>query len=60
MASNINPFTFPEAVSTIETMYEAGYLTTPKLGIKIFGLKDYQSAINQLKEGSISKAMFAF
>ena len=59
LGSNIDPFTFPEAISTVESMYEAGYLNASKLGIKNFSLKDYQSAINQLTDGSISKAMFA-
>ncbi len=34
------------------------YLDMEKLGVQIFRLEEYQSALDILKRGSISKAMF--
>lgn len=34
------------------------YLEYEKLGIGTFGLKDYETAIKQLKAGTIAKAVF--
>jgi D-arabinitol dehydrogenase (NADP+) len=34
------------------------YLDVEKLGVEIFKLDQYQAALDKLKDGSISKAMF--
>lgn len=54
---DINPFTFPKSIGLIEAFGDR-YLDYEKLGIKVFALKDYQKAIDELKAGGISKAVF--
>ena len=58
LGSNIDPFTFPEAVSLASAMFADGLLDLDKLGVKVFKLADYPDALSMLKEGSISKALF--
>jgi len=58
IGSLINPFTFPTAIKLVEDMSDS-YLDFEKLGIKLFALQDYSSALKALKEGLVSKAMFA-
>ncbi|XP_012263700.2 D-altritol 5-dehydrogenase-like [Athalia rosae] len=56
---NINPFTFPKALSLVTAMADK-YLDYKKLGIGIYKLSQYQEALNALKNGDISKAVFKF
>ena len=57
VAVKINPFSFPKALHLIEAMHDK-YLRTDKLGIRIFGLHEYKSALEALKNGSILKVVF--
>jgi D-arabinitol dehydrogenase (NADP+) len=54
---NINPFTFTKALGMIEALGNR-YLNYNMLGIKTFPLNQYQEAIDMLKKGAISKAIF--
>lgn len=54
---NINPFTFPKALSLVTAMGEA-YLDYKKLGIGVYRLNQYEEALSALKSGDISKAVF--
>lgn len=53
----INPFTFPNAIAWIKAMGER-YLDYHKLGVKTYSLSEYESAIADLKAGSVAKAIF--
>lgn len=53
----INPFTFPKAIQLVKDMSEK-YLKYDKLGIAVFDLPSYQSALDALTRGEISKAVF--
>ncbi|KAI8433397.1 hypothetical protein MSG28_015437 [Choristoneura fumiferana] len=53
----INPFTFPKAIRWLKAMGER-YLNYENLGIKTYKLSEYQQALNDLKNGVISKALF--
>lgn len=57
MAVRINPFCFPKAIGLVESMGKT-YLDFDKIGIKTFKLDQYEEAIEELKKGSIPKAMF--
>ena len=57
MGSLINPFTFPKAVELVKDMAEK-YLNYDKLGIAVFDLPNYQSALDALSRAEISKAVF--
>ncbi|KOC67685.1 Sorbitol dehydrogenase [Habropoda laboriosa] len=54
---NINPFTFPKGLGLLRAMAER-YLNYEKLGIKVFSLSQYREALDSLKRGHISKAVF--
>ncbi|RZB38966.1 ADH N, Methyltransf 26 and/or Shikimate DH domain containing protein [Asbolus verrucosus] len=54
---NINPFTFPKAMGLLGAMGNR-YMNFNNLGIKLFPLNQYSDAIDQLKKGSIAKAVF--
>ncbi|XP_011301827.1 D-arabinitol dehydrogenase 1 [Fopius arisanus] len=54
---NINPFSFPKGLSLVQAMSNR-YLVFDKLGIKVFRLSEYKEALEALKKGQISKAMF--
>ena len=58
MGSNIDPFTFKEAVSITESLHRSGLLDLKRLGVEIFPLENFRLAIEELKKGTISKAMF--
>ena len=66
MGTLINPNTFGEAVETVSGMCggaqndkeENNYLDITRLGIKLFDLNEYKTALDTLKRGEISKAMF--
>ena len=64
MGTQINPNTFGEAVQTVSGMCGNGnntdmkYLDINGLGIRLFNLEDYKTAMETLKRGEISKAMF--
>ncbi|CAG4948972.1 unnamed protein product [Parnassius apollo] len=53
----INPFSFPKAIGWLKAM-GSRYLDYDKLGVKTFKLSQYQEALNDLKAGAISKAIF--
>lgn len=70
---NINPFSFPNSIELLHSLgdrYVFGvfvivflksffrYLNYEKLGIKTFHLKNYKEAIENLKKGTIAKAVF--
>ncbi|KAJ8958447.1 hypothetical protein NQ318_002234 [Aromia moschata] len=54
---NINPFSFPKSLGLVEAMGDR-YLNYENLGIKTFALKEYKEALELLKKGAISKAIF--
>ncbi|GJQ78947.1 hypothetical protein Trydic_g10254, partial [Trypoxylus dichotomus] len=53
----INPFSFPNALGLLESLGER-YLNYDNLGISTFVLNDYKSALEELKKGTIAKAVF--
>lgn len=57
IGSHINPFTFPQAIQLVKDMAEK-YLNYDKLGIAVFDLPGYQSALDALSRAEISKAVF--
>ena len=57
IGSLINPFAFPKAVQLVKDMAEK-YLNYDKLGIAVFDLANFQSAIDTLSRAEISKAVF--
>lgn len=54
---NINPFAFPRALELIQAMADR-YLHYEKLGIRVYKLSDYVEALQALRNGEISKAVF--
>ena len=65
MGTLINPNTFKEAVQTVSgmsgrdgTIKGMNYLDIEGLGIKLYALHEYEIAMESLKQGNISKAMF--
>lgn len=54
---NINPFTFPKGLGLLSAMAKT-YLQYDNLGIKVFKLSEYKDALEALKKGTISKAVF--
>ncbi|XP_050292991.1 uncharacterized protein LOC126733639 [Anthonomus grandis grandis] len=56
-AVNINPFSMVKSIGFIEAMGKR-YLEYGRLGIQVFDLKDYKTALEALKAGTIAKAMF--
>jgi hypothetical protein len=54
---NINPYTFLKGLALLQSMSEK-YLDYNKLGIKVFSLSQYKEALDALKKGDISKAVF--
>lgn len=56
-AVNVNPFSMVKSIGLIEAM-GSRYIDYERLGIEVFGLKDYQKALDLLKTGSIAKAIF--
>lgn len=42
----------------INAFYFCRYLKYEHLGVKIFALNEYKEALEELKKGTISKAMF--
>jgi len=53
----INPYCFSKGLALIQSMSEK-YLDYNKLGVKIFSLSQYKEALDTLKKGDISKAVF--
>ncbi|KAK7862918.1 hypothetical protein R5R35_003255 [Gryllus longicercus] len=56
-AINVNPFSFNKSLGFIDAMGDR-YLAYEKLGIKVFGLNQYEAALAALKTGTIAKAIF--
>lgn len=54
---NINPFMFPKALELLHAMGDR-YLDYNKLGIRVFKLAEYEDALQALRNGEISKAVF--
>ncbi|KAL0116656.1 hypothetical protein PUN28_009943 [Cardiocondyla obscurior] len=55
----INPHSFSKGIALVQSLSE-GYLDYNKLGIKVFALSQYKTALEALKKGEISKAIFKF
>lgn len=53
----INPYSFCKGLALVQSMSEK-YLDYGKLGIKVFSLTQYKEALDALKKGDISKAVF--
>ncbi|XP_064292966.1 uncharacterized protein LOC128681846 isoform X2 [Plodia interpunctella] len=53
----INPFSFNNAIGWLQAM-GSRYLEYSKLGVKTYALSEYQKALEDLKTGSIAKAIF--
>ncbi|KAF9794084.1 hypothetical protein SFRURICE_013549 [Spodoptera frugiperda] len=53
----INPFSFPSAISWLKAM-GSRYLDYHKLGVKTYKLSEYKEAMEDLKKGSVAKAVF--
>ena len=56
IGSLINPYTFPAALALVRDMDV--YLDYEKLGVKTYQLQDYPAALEALRSGLISKAIF--
>ncbi|KAJ1525073.1 hypothetical protein ONE63_009917 [Megalurothrips usitatus] len=56
LGNTMNPFTFNKAVSFVSGM--KSMLGYDKLGVRVFKLSQYKEAVDELKKGSISKAVF--
>ncbi|XP_031827643.1 D-altritol 5-dehydrogenase [Nomia melanderi] len=54
---NINPFSFVKGLALLRAMADR-YLDYNKLGIRVFSLSEYREALDALRKGDISKAMF--
>lgn len=54
---NINPFAFPRALELVRAMADR-YLQYDKLNIRLYELRDYKVALETLRKGEISKAVF--
>ncbi|XP_029668645.1 uncharacterized protein LOC115238736 [Formica exsecta] len=53
----VNPYSFLKGLALLQPMSEK-YLDYNKLGIKVFSLSQYKEALDALKKGDISKAVF--
>ncbi|XP_034234502.1 D-altritol 5-dehydrogenase-like [Thrips palmi] len=53
----INPFSFVKSIGFLEAMGEK-YLDYEKLGVRVFSLSQYAEAMQELRKGAISKAVF--
>ncbi|KAG5306517.1 ARD1 dehydrogenase, partial [Acromyrmex insinuator] len=53
----VNPYSFCKGLALVQAMSEK-YLNYNKLGIKVFSLSQYKEALDALKKGDISKAVF--
>ncbi|XP_078484511.1 uncharacterized protein LOC100181990 [Ciona intestinalis] len=53
-----NPKCFEGALDLLKVLADKGYLVYEKLGIKMFDLKQYETAFDSLKAGTASKAVF--
>ena len=56
VGSLINPFTFEASVSAVQAMEK--YLSYEMLGINIYTLQDYNTALDSLKSGTATKSVF--
>ncbi|CAH1381759.1 hypothetical protein MTP99_005694 [Tenebrio molitor] len=57
LSVKVNPFAFPKAVALVQALSEK-YLDYEKLGVKVFELEDFPRAVELLKTGNITKAIF--
>ncbi|XP_071573995.1 sorbitol dehydrogenase [Temnothorax nylanderi] len=55
----INPYCFPKGLALVQSLSER-HLDYNKLGIKIYSLSQYKEALDALKKGDTSKAVFMF
>ncbi|XP_049883883.1 uncharacterized protein LOC126379235 [Pectinophora gossypiella] len=53
----INPFSFPKAIGLLKAM-GSRYVDYKKLGVKTYALAEYKKALDDLKAGTIAKALF--
>jgi threonine dehydrogenase-like Zn-dependent dehydrogenase len=59
LASSSNPFTFTPAIQVIKDMGER-YLGFEQLGVRTFQLQEYLAAVETMRSGEISKAVFEY
>jgi len=59
VSSFLNPLTYPKAIALVHALHRDGKLAYERLGIETFALEDHATAIRRLREGAISKAVFA-
>ena len=59
-AGLLAPATFPMAISLVDVLSSDGCLDYANLGIKAYTIEEYEEAFKDLKEGTISKAVFKF
>jgi D-arabinitol dehydrogenase (NADP+) len=57
LSVKVNPFAFPKAVALVLALSKK-YLDYEKLGVKVFELEDFPRAVELLKTGNITKAIF--
>lgn len=57
IGTRINPYTFPKCLNFIEALGDC-YLKYDNIGVKTFNLQNFENAIEELKKGSIAKAVF--
>lgn len=53
----MNPYSFLKGLALLQPLSEK-YLNYDKLGIKEFSLSQYKEALDALRKGNISKAVF--
>lgn len=58
IGSFINPYCFEDTMPLMDDLSKGGYLDYDKLGIKLFTLDQFAEALESLKTGSASKAVF--
>ena len=56
-ASHTNPFVFTQAIQVVQDMGKQ-YLSFDKLGVRAFQLQEYMAALETVRSGEISKAVF--
>lgn len=59
LTSGANPHTFTSAVQVIKDMGEK-YLGFERLGVRTFQLQEYMAAVETMRSGEISKAVFEY
>ena len=58
LGSFINPFCFEDTMVLLQELAKKNYLDYDKLGIKMFNLEQFDEALECIKRGRASKAVF--